>query len=81
MTNRGCSLFEGMVLNENEYLESNNGRYFAIFQGDHNFVIYKVIINYESIRIWIIILNNITGKRTKILKFIKLYSKLTFIKH
>ena len=46
MTNRGCSLFEGLVLNENEYLESNNGKYFAIFQRDHNFVIYKVLINY-----------------------------------
>ena len=46
MTNRGCSLFEGLILNENEYLESNNGEYFAIFQRDHNFVIYKVLINY-----------------------------------
>ena len=44
MTNRGCALYEGLILNENEYLESNNGRYFAIFQSDHNFVIYKVLI-------------------------------------
>jgi hypothetical protein len=40
-SNRGFKLQAGLVLNENEFLESNNGIYFAVLQGDHNFVIYK----------------------------------------
>lgn len=41
--NRGFALFEGFTLNENDYLESNNGIYFAVLQRDHNLVIYKVL--------------------------------------
>lgn len=48
-SNRGFTLQPGLVLNENEFLESNNGNYFAVLQGDHNFVIYKVVISYQII--------------------------------
>ncbi len=43
MTNRGNTLYHEQTLSENEYLESNNGHYFAILQYDNNFVLYKVL--------------------------------------
>ena len=46
--NRGEKLSIGnieTILNEGDYLESNNGQYFAILQSDQNFVVYKVIIS------------------------------------
>ena len=45
-TNRGSILYEypckEEYIVEDEYLESNNGIYFAYLQNDTNFIIYKV---------------------------------------
>lgn len=39
---RGVALYPGKVLNEGDYLRSINGKYYAVLQLDHNFVIYPV---------------------------------------
>ena len=40
----GSTMYTGHFLKENEYLASDNGKFFAVLQSDQNFVVYKVLI-------------------------------------
>ena len=40
----GSTIYTGHFLKDNEYLASDNGKFFAVLQKDQNFVVYKVLI-------------------------------------